>query len=212
MAMERRKLRKMVLGLVLGGLAGFFGSLGLLQLIDSGALGVLDRSREIAALVGALYVICGLMVGLGLLSPKMGAQVLNVEDADELREQAAVLRYSVFGMVALGAVLLVLAFAAPAGPIPQTAALAIVVALIALSWFTSWRQMRLVDELVRSMSSEGTSLAFYLLFLIGGGWSIAAHLGYLTGPAPLDWITMFAGLLLLAVFWVAGRRGMLAPR
>lgn len=210
--MERRKSRKMVLGMVLGGLAGFFGSLGLLQLIDSGALGVLDRSREIAALVGALYVICGLMVGLGLLSPKMGAQVLNVEDAEELREQAAVLRYSVFGMVALGAVLLVLAFAAPAGPIPQTSALGIVVALTGLSWFTSWRQMRLVDELVRSMSSEGTSLAFYLLFLIGGGWSIAAHLGYLTGPAPLDWITMFAGLLLLAVFWVAGRRGMLAPR
>ena len=50
------------------------------------------------------------------------------------------------------------------------------------------------------------------MFLIGGGWALLAHAGMVVAPQPLDWLTMFAAILLLATYWVCGVRGLLNPR
>ena len=39
-----------------------------------------------------------------------------------------------------------------------------------------------------------------------------AHLGYTAAPAPLDLLSLFYVLVLVASFIIIGRRGMLAPR
>ena len=112
--MDKRKLRKLLISAGIGAVAGFVVAFSLFQIFDSGALGEIDTSRSSAALMGALFILCGGFVGLGLLNPQMGAKFLNVEDADELREQKTLFGYSVVGFLAFGAALIVLALAAPA--------------------------------------------------------------------------------------------------
>lgn len=215
MAMDadrKRRMRKTVIAALSGAVIGFVATLGLLELIETGVLGELDASREIAALVGLLYLAIALAVAAGLVSPRLGARFLNLEDADELREQKSMLSYSALGTAALGVVLLLLALAAPAGPVPQVPALAGSVALFALAWWMGARQRRHTDELMNAVSNEASTLAFYFSTMLAGGWAMLAHLGYATGPQPLDLLTIFAAMLLLAAFVVTARRGMLVMR
>ena len=144
--------------------------------------------------------------------PALGTRMLNVEDADELRDQRRMFAYAAVVMATWGAALIVLAVAGPGGIMPPSMALAIALALIAMSvvlTISTWRHM---DELMRGMSRECGNLSFYLLFLVGGTWAMLAHLGFAVGPAPLDWLTLFTALTLLASFVAVGMRGMLRPR
>lgn len=209
---EGIKWRKLALSTGIGAVVGFVGAFGLLRLADSGVLGTLDTSREIAALIGLLYVVTGGFVGIGVVSPTMGAKFLNVEDPEELMEQRKILFYSTISMVPLGAALMLLAFAQPLGPVPAGIALAVLVAALLGSWWAGSRQLKLMDEMMQQVSRETAATAFYLVMTIGGGWATAAHLEYVPGPAMLDWMTMFASFLLIAAFWSTGKRGLLKPR
>ncbi|WP_340587117.1 hypothetical protein [Erythrobacter alti] len=211
-AEKKRRLKKTVFAMLLGGVVGFLGSFGLMQLADSGALGSLDASREIAALVGMLYVVTAAAIGFGLMSPTAGAKFLNVEDPEELREQKGMLGNSALGMATAGVALMVLAIAAPAGPIGQGAALAVFAVLMLVAVITSIASMKKQDELMKAVGSEAGAMTYYLLLLVGGTWSLLAHLGFIAGPQPLDWLTMFWALMLLGAFIVTAKRGMLTMR
>lgn len=211
-AMDNRKRNKMIVSTLAGALAGFAVSFALLRLIGTGALGDIDTSRALAAMMGAIYLLCGAFVGAGLLNPRLGAKFLNVEDADELREQKMVLRHSVFGISAFGLVMLLLAFAAPAGRIPAAVVLGLCALLIAVATFTSLRQIKVMDELNASVARETAATGFYVVFALGGGWATLAHLGFARSLQPLDWMTLFAASMLVSAFWVTGRRGLLTPR
>lgn len=211
-AEKKRKLKKTILALSLGGVAGFFGALGLMKLIDTGVLGELGASREIASLVALVYLLTAGAIGFGLINPKAGARFLNVEDADELDEQRGMLLYSTIGMAVAGLALLIIALAGAGGPVDPMTALIAYVVLSVVAVVTSLRSMKLQDELMQAVGKEAGSTSFYLVVLIGGTWALLAHLGFVTGPQPLDWLTMFWALMLLAAFIVTGRRGMLAMR
>ncbi|WP_114520556.1 hypothetical protein [Altererythrobacter sp. ZODW24] len=212
-AAKKSPVRKAIISVIAGGIAGFLAAFGFMQFVgDKSMLGDIGTSGEIAALVGLIYIVCALGVGFGVVNPKVGAKFLNVEDAEELREQRQMLGYSSIGLIAMGAVLVILALAGPAMPIAPMTALIVVVALVILTLFATSRQLRHSDELMTNVGRDTSSLSFYLTVLIGGGWAMLAHLGFTTGPAMLDWMTMFAGLVLVATFWVCGRRGMLTPR
>lgn len=208
----KSKTRKMIVSLCVGGVAGFLAAMGFMELVESGTLGEFTTSQEIAGLVAIIYVLTALAVGVGLVNPALGARFLNVEDADELREQHRALSWSAGGMIALGLALLLAAVGTPGGPVTATVVLAGVVALVGFAWFAGSRQRRHTDELMKSVSGEATSAAFYLVVLIGGGWALLAHVDRAPAPAPLDWLTMFAGFLMLSCFIVAGKRGMLKQR
>ncbi|ANU08572.1 hypothetical protein [Paraurantiacibacter namhicola] len=209
---KKSKTGKTIFALVLGGLAGFFAAMGMMQLVESGTLGDLSASREVALLVALIYGLTAAAVLVGLLNPAIGAKFLNVEDAEELREQRGMLGWSGAAMLCWAGTLAVLALGGEGFPIPSVTAAAIVGGLMLVSILATAKQWHLTDELMRALSRESTALAFYLLAGIGGGWAALAHLDLVSGPAMLDWLTMAAAFILIAVFWKAGRRGMLEMR
>lgn len=205
-------VKKLLIPALIGGVVGYGAAASALQFIDSDSIGGLGKSASIATLVGVLYVVIGLAVGLGTVSPQLGARFLNVEDADELREQKKVLTSSGAGMVLWGVALVALAFAAPDGPLSQAAALALGAGGLVIGTVLSIPSYRLSDELMRAVSLEAGALSYGLVLLVAGGWAMFAHLGYASLFAPLDLLTLFYVLVLLASFIATGRRGMLTPR
>ncbi|MEE4316855.1 MAG: hypothetical protein V2I74_07725 [Erythrobacter sp.] len=205
-------LRKLVIPGLIGGVAGFTASFALMRFIDSETVGGLDTSATVAALVGALYLLAAFSILVGTANPGLGARFLNVEDADELREQKRVLLYSGGAMLLWGIALLALALAAPDGPLPQGVALVLGGGGLVLGTALSVLVYRGSDELMLAVNLEASALTYGLVLLVVGFWAMLAHLGYVTGPQPLDLLTTFYVLVLVASFVVIGRRGMLAIR
>ena len=208
----QRFIRKIIVPALIGGVVGFAAASGVLTIMDSKAIGTFDESAVIAALVGAVYLVIGAGVWLGALRPKVGAHFLNVEDADELREQKKVLTLSGAATVLWGVSLITLALAAPAGAIPQAVALAIGVGGLVLGSWLSIGVYRACDELMRAINLEASALGLGLVMMTIGGWAVLAHLGFAIAPKPLDLLSLFYVLVLVASFIVIGRRGMIAPR
>lgn len=208
----QRFIRKIIVPALIGGVVGFAAASGVLTIMDSKAIGTFDESAVIAALVGAVYLVIGAGVWLGALRPKVGAHFLNVEDADELREQKKVLTLSGAATVLWGVSLITLALAAPAGAIPQAVALAIGVGGLVLGSVLSIGVYRACDELMRAINLEASALGLGLVMIATGGWAVLAHLGFAIAPKPLDLLSLFYVLVLVASFIVIGRRGMIAPR
>ncbi len=207
-----RWVKKLLIPALIGGVVGYAAAAGMMTFIDSSAVGGLDKSATIAALVGVVYAVIGLGVGFGTASPAIGARFLNVEDADELREQKKVLTLSGAAMALWGASILALALAAPDGPVPQNVALAVGAGGLVIGTWLSLPAYRASDELMRAISLEASAMSFGLVLLVAGTWAMLAHLGYSAGPAPLDLLSLFYVLMLVASFITVGRRGMLAPR
>ncbi len=201
--------RRLLLPLFGGGVAGFLVAFGFLNLTEMTDGAELSTSREIGGLAGAIYVITGFSVLVGVMSPGVGAKFLNVEDADELREQSRMLLLSGVAMVALGLALMLLALSGEGAFLPAGIGAVGTIALIVLSIVLSIVSYRHTDELQRALSSDAVASAFYLVVLVGGGWAMFAHLGYTAGPAPLDWLTLFAASLMVGTFWQTARRGLM---
>ena len=211
-AAKSKSQKKTLLAMALGASAGFAATFVFLNLLGTDALPEIGLSRELAGLVAIVYLLIGLLMGFGLMSPKQGAKVLNVEDADEIEEERAQLLPSTLAMLLSGAALMVLALAQPVGPIAMGVALAVYVLAMVLSVYLSLAAQKRQDELMREVGKECAVAAYYLMFAIGGSWAVLAHLDYVAAPAPLDWLTMFWGVTLLAAFVVTARRGMMAMR
>ena len=209
---KKRRLKKTLVAMTLGAFAGFLATFLFLEGMDRGALPEIGASREIASLIGILFLLIALMIGFGILSPKHGSKVLNVEDAEEIEEQKADLFYSAVVMLVGGLSIMVLAFAEPVGPIGREIALAAFIASSVVMVVCSLAAQKNQDELMREVGKECAAVAFYLVTAIGGTWAVLAHLDYAAAPAPLDWMTMFLDFTLLAAFIVTGRRGLLAMR
>ena len=209
---RKRRLKKTAFALLLGGVVGFLGATAGMELADSGALGAFDPSREIALLVGVLYVIVALTILAGIAFPRAGAKFLNVEDADEIAEQKAMFTLSGLGMAMAGVALIVVALGGEGGVIVPRMALVLYALLAVGATVVSIRSVRLQDELMAAMGRETAGTAFYLLALVGGTWAVLAHLGFAPAPAPLDWLTMLWSLMLLAAFIVVAQKGMMVMR
>jgi hypothetical protein len=208
----RPKWRKMLYSTALGAAVGALGAWALMSLGDAGAFGELGGSEAAALAVGLIYLLVGLSIAAGLANPRHGARFLNVEDADELREQRSVLLGSALAMAAWGLALVLLAAAGPEGSVSPGIALAGAGTLLAITVVLTLVVWRFMDELMRSLSNEAGNMSFYLVALLGGCWAMLAHLGFVAAPAPLDWLTMLTGLMLLGSFIAVGRRGLLTMR
>ena len=211
-AQNKSKLKKIALPAAIGAVCGFIVAFGVTWFSDDIGETGLSASAEIATLVGALYLMVSVFVGLGTLRPGTGAKLLNVEDADELREQRTLLLNSSYGMGLWGLALIVLALSGTTAPIAPLAGLIVTVVLYVLGLYFTVRAYAHSDELMTAVNREAAVWSYGLAFAVLGGWSAVAHVEYIGGPGPLDVLSVFYAMVLIATFIAAGRRGMLNIR
>lgn len=208
----RKLALQIAVGFTLGGLAGYGGANLVDEVLVEGGLEAISPSTGAALLIGVIYLMMGTFVLAGLINSKLGAKVLNVEDAEEIAEQKAMFVNSGAALALWGAALAALALAAPVGPLAAPAALLLAAGgLLGGTWF-GWQAYRLSDELWLAVNLESAALSFSLVFAVLCGWGMLAHLGYIAGPQPLDLLTACYVLMLVASYIVIGKRGMLKVR
>ena len=84
---EKDKMRVMLWRMLGGAVFGAAGTGLFLAFVGEPHMDLKDPGVMIAIVSGLTYVLIGLIVALGLASPKAGAKFLNVEDAEEIREE-----------------------------------------------------------------------------------------------------------------------------
>ncbi len=209
------KKRKFALQMVVGVVAGAAATLGLLTTLGDSGFAVDDPSRLIALLTGLVITLIGLAVGLGVIAPKPGAHLLNVEDADELREQRGPLWRAAVGTLLLGAIMLALALARIEGSVgvfdAEVAAGIAAIGFVGVC-VLSFAGRKDQDELMLSVSREAMGVAMYSATALLGVWGAAAHLGLATWITPLGTINLLLLVQLGAIVVVSARRGLFRPR
>jgi uncharacterized membrane protein len=164
-----------------------------------------------AAIMGATFVVLAVLGSLATASAHTGLDLIDDEmAAEELRERGRSFLYSFIWMAACGLLLIGLSLAGPGGLLPPPIALAGALVLIVVLVVLGIAARRLSDELARTLSRETGNIAFHLILVLGGGWAMLAHLGFVPAPAPLDWLTMFIVLMFVAAFIAVGRRKLFA--
>lgn len=210
---ERRKWRKTALSAAFGALVGAGAMSGMLALAGTDLLHAMGPSRIALAGVGLVYLLIAAIVGFGVAAPRAGAVVLNVADAEELRDDRTNMIFSTVVMALLGAVLVVLAVARgpdfAVGPVPAGVAFAGLALLLAGGALASWLWRDRFDELSRQLGLEGASWAFYLSWIILSLWGAADFLGLGARLTSIDAVTIPAAALLLGSFVAIGQRGMM---
>lgn len=208
-APAKKTMTKMLLQMLFGALLGAGATAGLFALLGDG-IDTGDGGTMIAMVAGISYVLMSLLVGFGLLAPRTGAHLLNVEDAQELRDDRRPLGLAAAACMLAGVFFLALALARPGdgGGAALWIAGAALAGLIALTVATR----RTYDELTRQVNWESAALTLQVGLVVLAVWAALAHLGLVAWIEPLALIGSAALLQLAAIFWVAGRRGMLRPR
>ena len=170
----------------------------------------ISASEMFAAATGAILVVVGALGGL--LTASVRSDLNLVEDevaAEEMRERGQLFLCSFAWLFACGLLLIGLSLGGPGGLLSAAVAgsgALVLVAILTLLKIAAWR---LQDELGRTLSHETGNMTFYLILVIGGGWALLAHLGFVAAPAPLDWLTLFTVLMFAAAVIVLGRRKLL---
>jgi len=207
------KWKRSVMRMLAGGLVGAAISAAALALAGSALLDAMGPSRVALAAVGLVYGLMAAFVGFGLAAPRIGAQLLNVADAEELREERSGMMLSVVTMGALGLALFLLAVARTpgfaAGLVPAGAAMAALVAISVGGVAASWRWQGRFDELNRQLGLEGCFWAFCLSWVVLTLWGAADFLGLGAALTPIDVVTTLAAMMLIGSFVAVGRRGMM---
>lgn len=214
-APAKTKMRKMVVQIVVGAIAGAVATLAALTALESWSFDLDDPSRVAALLTGLVFVLMGLLVGIGVALPGPGSRLLNVEDADELREKRKPLWRSAAVVLLVGTMMLVLALAEGGhwiGLVSREAAAMLVAAAVAGTALLSYFGRNDNDELMRTVAQEGAAWALYGSLALFITWGSLAHLGYLAWITPLGMVSALLAIMLVAIFTVCGVRGLLTPR
>jgi hypothetical protein len=201
--------RKLAFQLIVGGLVG-----GLASYFGLGLLGAKNMAGDQLAVgtVGLIYLLIGVICGFSLMAPILGASILNVEDADEIRDQSRILSGSAICMIALGAALMALTMAGPHGPISGPAAMGGLLAALALLIAVSIRDWNYYDEMMLQLSRDAGNIAFSGVGSVTLVWGSASWLGLVTAPTPLALVALTSGGFLMAIFVASARKGLMQPR
>jgi len=198
----------------IGAIAGFsityfgfqFGSaLG----ADGEPLIVIGPSEIAAIVVGAILLMCAVIVAIGTVVPAWGIKMEMFEDVEQWEDERRLMWFSVLGCLAYGMVMVILALVEPLGLSGSVPVLASIGALIVLLIYTSWRLVKHYDELWMGVNRDTCVTAMYLLLATGGTWSVLAHMDFIPALSALDWITLLGATSLIGAVWATYRRGML---
>lgn len=170
----------------------------------------IGASGWVAAVTGATLIVLACLGAFFTASAQTGAGLIDDEAAaEDMRDRGRLFLYSFAWTAACGLLLIMLSLSGREGVLSPTIALAGALVLVAVLIVLTIAAWRLSDELGRTLSHETGNMAFYLIWVVGSGWAMLAHLGFVAAPEPLDWVTLFTVLLFAASFIVLGRRKML---
>lgn len=199
--------------MLVGALVGAGAMSAVVAAAGSDLLDAMGPSRAALGAVGLVYGLMAALVGFGLAAPRAGAALLNVADADELREERRGMLLSVLVMAALALAFIMLALARgpgfAAGPVSATAAMAVLLIVFVGGAFASWRWQGAYDELNRQLGLEGCAWAFGLSWVLLTLWAAADFLGWGLTLTAIDVVTTLAAMMLVGAFVAIGRRGMM---
>ena len=208
---EKKKVRTYLLRMMAGAIFGAVVTALFLNHFGDSLLGVQDGGAMLAVTAGVIYLLIGVMLWIGMAAPSFGAHFLNVEDADELREETPKLRSGVLVMILIGVFLLTLAFA-NAGQVSTPVALALSAGCLAGIVAAGRHGARNYDEMTKRLGQEAASATLQAGMLFLAAWAALAQLGYVAWVGPLALVSAMALLQLFVSFVVVGKRGMLMPR
>ena len=215
MAVARQNWKRLTGQMLAGAVTGAAVTAGVLYLLDGRGLDPLDAGQMLAIIAGIVYGLVGIIVGIGALYPDKAWKLLNVQDAQELRDERRRLGPSAIALVLIGTFFLSLASARGSGTdglIGNQAAIVIALAsllgIVALSLWANDRN----DEFTRLISIEASAMTLQVALVLLGGWAALAHLGFVDWIGPLALIAAFAMLQLVIIFAICGKRGLLVPR
>lgn len=204
MKSNRKIIVRLILAGIVGGIAGYFSD----GLWEAEAM----RPDQVAVIgVGLAYMVMGLIIAFGLIAPKLGSRILNVQDSDEIRELSRTLTGPTIFVVALGAALIALPMAGPDGPILPLAGFGGLLAALAIMIVISIREWKHYDEMMLQLNRDAGNLAFCGIGSVILIWSAAAWLGLTFAPTPLALVAVVSGGPLLAMFVAIARKGLLRP-
>lgn len=205
----KRSAMRMLVGAFIGGAA----MAAVLAAAGSDLLDAMGPSRLALGAVGVVYALMAALVGFGLAAPRAGAALLNVGDADELRDERRGMIRSTVTMAAVGMVLILLALARgpgfAAGPVPSGVAMGLLLIAFSGGAIASWRWRNDFDELNHQLGLEGCFWAFCLSWALLTVWAAADFLGWGLTLTPIDVVSTLAAMMLLGAFVAIGRRGMM---
>lgn len=174
-------------------------TLGKTDTVKSGGVSV-----TLAVLVGMLHI----SFGLTALAVRASAGFIHdTDESHELRRQGRVLLLGAGALVAAGSSLILLSLAGPGQLVSPTRGLVVVISLTALATVLVNIRLRLLDELDRVVAREAGYLAFSWFSMVGGTWAILTHLGFVSSPTPLNWLTMIYGFSFVAGIIALAHRG-----
>jgi hypothetical protein len=132
----------------------------------SDGAGAMDASEWTAAVFGSALVGVAIFGIVAAASAQMGANFVDEEAADELRDRPRLIVYGLVWMAAYGLLLIGLSLAGPGGVLSLAATVAGVLVLIAILVVLGIATWRLSDELDRTLSYEAGNIC--LLPDLGG--------------------------------------------
>jgi hypothetical protein len=174
--------------------------------------GAVDGSANTALILGLVLLGLAILCSLVVAAAHARAGFITDEQAADTRERSRATIYSAIWMAAMGLTLVLLCLARPAGAVSPAIALAGSVVLLGIATAAGLATRPLLDELWLTLSRESGSWAFHLLFVVGGSWTIVAHLGFVGAPSPLDWLTLLTLSVFAASLIAIARRGLLKAR
>jgi len=167
-------------------------------------------SQWAAVATGVTLIVTAILGSLATASTHTRLDLIDDEmAAEEMRDRGRLFFYSFVWIAACGLLLIVASLSGPGGLLSSNGAAAGALALIAVLFVLRHKMTVLSDELGRALSRESGDIAFHLILVLGGGWALLAHLGFVAAAAPLDWLTLFTLLTFAASFIALGRRRML---
>lgn len=207
------KWKRMAMQMLVGALVGSGVMAAVLAAAGSNLLDAMGPSRVALGSVGLVYALMAALVGFGLAAPRAGAKLLNVADAEELREERRGMMRSIVTMAAIGVALVLLALARgpgfAAGVVPAGVAMGVLLIVFAAGAIASWRWRNDFDELNHQLGLEGCFWAFCLSWVLLTLWGAADFLGWGAVLTPIDVVTTLSAMMLLGAFVAIGRRGMM---
>lgn len=208
-AVQRNKLRTQLWRMLAGAVVGAVSTLLFLEFVAEGHMDLHDPAIMLATVAGLVYALMGLSVGFGILAPGAGARFLNVEDADELREEGPKLKIAAAACIVMGAFLLLLALTATGTLMSREAALAALLGCLAIAAVLAVVSRKRTDEMTRQIGLEASAFTLQVALLGLAGWAVLTQLGYVGWISPLGLVSGLALVQLAAIFVISARRGLL---